>query len=906
MIRINSMIRKLNDNDPGFLLRGVDVEGWAALVAQMTQVQDAMTVVNSNVAQKLSGLHVEDIHNNAFDDIDALHFIGATVTDDGSRQVTITIDPTFNVSNGQEQRSTSVDVESLEFPGATITTRNNGKIAVVAIQQQATSATPASGVVVSNGVDVYSGVGSIEFPSSKVVDKGAGVVEVKPFLSMENNSGADYNTYEADALGIVYPLKVEQSFRGPGTPTEGRMQLTIDHAAFEPMRAPGFLAYINDEENVVGRLGGNGKTKFGTLWFDDVVYGGGPYVSLKMDLKQYGIQEADGSDPNISGGQNYLIAFRVNIKGSAVSGEGYVRAYLREYSEVGADIGYLTDVNGQPLAFERHYKVGDKLGSIDVIGVVNAKALRYFSCHVEDTFADSYITLTDPTEGVTGLMIQALTANQKTGPALLQFESDTNQDISFSSHYLGDKRSSIDWLIRSNSGVSVCPAKEGLTMADGFGIYNVGPIKFGTEDGHLFVSDDGTNILDFNFHRVFNAEETQMLRGKEIYVNVTITDKDCGWVVALMKWTGVPDQYTKEIYESRTNENPNFQTNWVVAGNLFISEDAVKGDHTETKAFTVPTDANNYAVIIYPVEAQQPCTLKLKQFEVDVVNAFTGYVLHFAESDRERALAFSEQHRTLYQDNQGYGALRYTINGTDQPMPIGELGAGLADIAIDKTLNVIAGTMAKGGEGGIEFRADGNAKITTGLRLWNEKNVGAAVLFWYELVEAGQQRGTMIDSSKLTITVPANSKGILYTMPTFSIGVIAGQRLILRVTGDGADCAFLQSVSPSAPMLYTTVELDEMTGQGYDAPLSFPELSTQFAAEIVGTLEIKGSKTFNRALSVEDGTHVTVRSAVKVDASGKRTNLNVTSWAYDPTTKTVEGVLSEAPSLGIVYLSMLL
>lgn len=83
MIRINSVIRKLNDNDPGFLIRGADVEGWAALTAQMTQVQDAMAVVNSNVAQKLSGLHVEDIHNNAFDDIDALHFIGAKVTDDG-------------------------------------------------------------------------------------------------------------------------------------------------------------------------------------------------------------------------------------------------------------------------------------------------------------------------------------------------------------------------------------------------------------------------------------------------------------------------------------------------------------------------------------------------------------------------------------------------------------------------------------------------------------------------------------------------------------------------------------------------------------------------------------------------------------------------------------------------------
>ncbi|MGL5728068.1 MAG: hypothetical protein ACRCYD_09485, partial [Plesiomonas sp.] len=121
--------------------------GNTAAIQQLDQsVKSDMQVMQSNIAQKISGLHVEDIGNHAFDDINALHFIGATVSDDGSQQATITIDKQkINVSNGQEPSSKNFDVENLEFPGANLSTRDNGKIAVVATQ---------SGI---NGVDVTAG-----------------------------------------------------------------------------------------------------------------------------------------------------------------------------------------------------------------------------------------------------------------------------------------------------------------------------------------------------------------------------------------------------------------------------------------------------------------------------------------------------------------------------------------------------------------------------------------------------------------------------------------------------------------------------------------------------------------------------------------------------------------------------
>ncbi|MGL4250099.1 MAG: hypothetical protein ACRDCI_12035 [Plesiomonas shigelloides] len=918
--------------------------GNTAAIQQLDQsVKADMQVMQSNIAQKISGLHVEDIGNHAFDDINALHFIGATVSDDGSQQATITIDKQkINVSNGQEPSSKNFDVENLEFPDANLSTRDNGKIAVVALANPATgidvtvdgtdyadqktiefeqftavkqgdklvltppTSTGGGNLILDDGTSSIGGITKIEVPTSKLVDKSAGVVELTPRVSFENLSGG-YDTFSAHTLTVAAPLKVESSKNSPsGPPDPDRVTMTIDPAAYERQHTASYLGYLADETNIVGK---KGITKHaGALWFEDIVYSSPTYIQIDRNRKLIGIQEYDGLDPNVTGGQDYLIAFRVNMKGVAPE-DGVVKVYLNEYDELGRDSGILVNSNGQPMAVERSYKAGEKLGALDVIGVVKASALRYFSCNVEDTFNDAYLTLTDSTEGVTGLMVQSITVGEKTGPALLQFEADTNQDISFSAHYLGPERLDFAWLVRSNEAPVNIAGGIGLTMADGYGFYNLTPVKFGSVNDHLQISDNGNDIADFNLHRIFNAEETQMMRGRDVDVTVTLTNKDMAFRVALLKWDGKPDMYTKEIYKTRTNDNIDLQAGWTIAGELFISEDAIQDDHIATKRFTVPVDANNYAIMIYPTNAQQPVTLLLKDLRLDVTNPFTGYVVHFSEMDREKALAFSEQHMTLYQDNQGYGALRYTINGNDQPMPIGVLGKGEADVSIDSTLNTIAGTMAKGGEGGLEFKADGKVTITTALRLWNEKNVGAAVMFWYELVENGQQRGTMIDASKGVFTVHVGAQATLFYMPTFSIGVTAGQRLILRVTGDGPDCAFLQSVSPSAPMLYTTVTFDEFTTDGADDPFASIDMSqftNAYPAGMTVTKDVANVASVVIPIDIPDDVNVVVLGAIKELADLTVRPVTKLDWSYSNTQKRLTVSFGETVLVGRVTMGLYL
>ncbi|MGL5280618.1 MAG: hypothetical protein ACRC8W_02550, partial [Plesiomonas shigelloides] len=343
--------------------------GNTAAIQQLDQdIKADMQVMQSDIAQKISGLHVEDIGNHAFDDINALHFIGATVSDDGSQQATITIDKQkINVSNGQEPSSKNFDVENLEFPGANLSTRDNGRIAVVALANPATgidvtvdgtdyadqkaiefeqftavkqgdklvltppTSTGGGNLILDDGTSSIGGITKIEVPTSKLVDKSAGVVELTPRVSFENLSGG-YDTFSAHTLTVASPLKVESSKNSPsGPPDPDRVTMTIDPAAYERQHTASHLAYLADETNIVGK---KGITKHaGALWFEDIVYSSPTYIQIDRNRKLIGIQEYDGLDPNVTGGQDYLIAFRVNMKGVAPE-DGVVKVYLNEYDEL--------------------------------------------------------------------------------------------------------------------------------------------------------------------------------------------------------------------------------------------------------------------------------------------------------------------------------------------------------------------------------------------------------------------------------------------------------------------------------------------------------------------------------------------------------------------------------------------
>lgn len=629
----------------------------------------------------------------------------------------------------------------------------------------------------SSGINIH-----MAKPFSQFGEKGITEISVLPPLNVYSDPDVDH--------GIKFEIK-------PGT--------------FEPMHSPSFLAYLSENEKVVGKIKNGARGHHdGALWFDDIIWPAGAYIETKRDDKTYGIQEADELDPNVTGGMDYLVAFRISMVGNAPD-DGYVRAYLYQSKTAFQQGVYLEDKNGQPMVVERQYKAGDRLGSLDAIGVINAKGIKEFTCHVVDNFDDDILNLTDRTQGATGLMIQALKKDSKTGMGLIEFEADTKQNIQFSGHYLGEDRVNMNWVVSTNTPVKEGAAGLGQTMADGLHFYNISPMKMGVQDGHVLFQDNGSDICDFNFGKIFSAEETKMLRDKEINVTATVNDKDSGYYVALVKWTGKPDKYTPEIFKSRNNMSPIFDTGWSLVDTLFISEDIVIGDHTDTKTFTVPADANNYAVIIYPVEEQQPLTLKLKQLKVDVKTPFNGYALSAPELLNEQHLTYSNEYKKFVQDTQGNASLRYTLNNVAEglPMPVGEPIKGSADVSLDPNVNEVVGSQASGGEGAIKFEADGKAIIKGQVRVWNEQNTDSnGELWWCTVGPDGSL--TKIDSSETYIGAAAKAKNSIANLRELTIDVEAGDRIALRGKADKADGLFLECNSDDKPLIYVEVTLKEL------------------------------------------------------------------------------------------------
>jgi hypothetical protein len=707
-------------------------------------------------------------------------------------------------------------------------------------------------------------------------------------------------------LAVIQPLSV---YPDQSKPTG--VKLEIAPGTFEPLQPPSFLAYLRENEEIVGKEHNTTTSHFdGTLWFDDIVVPHGPYIVADPDGKAYGIQEADELDPLVSGGAPYLVILRIQMKGKAPN-DGFVRAYMsKRQLNPQQPSGYMEDVNGRIMAAQRNYKAGEELGVIEVMGIVSASGLQEFTCHVMDNFADDVVMLEDRANGGSGLMIQALTATGKTGLGLIQFQIDTAQVIKFSSHYLGESRASIVYLVTSAIPVRTGTPGDGMDSIDGMHLYNLTALQAGVVDDHMHFQDDG-GLCDFSFGKVFSAEETGLLRDKEVKLSVTITTPSHGFTAALVKWTGAPDEYTKKIFQSRTDDEPNFDAGWALAASALIPLDAQAVDREISHVFTVPDDANNYAVILYPTSpsATLPLTMELMSFDVDVVAPFTGFVLHSSEQLYEYHLRNSSQHRSLVFTDQGLGyGIRYTINSNDIPMPMGDVGSGAADVTLDKTKNLIVGSQATKGEGALVMGADGKLTIKTELHLFSElaNTTHTYVTFWYARLYAN---GTMaqIDDSTTLFDVEGKTDSV-YTMREFTIDVQAGDMIVLRARADRDDGAYLFSNSPSAPLLNTTLTFEEVVTAAPD-PFETVDL-TQFGAiyngGITATKDVADAASVTIPIDVPSAANLVVLSAVKKLADQSVRPVAKLDWSYNNVAKTLTVSFGETVALGRITLGLYL
>ena len=551
-------------------------------------------------------------------------------------------------------------------------------------------------------------------------------------------------------------------------------------------RPPSLYASLAVPEEVVGR--GSSAIHRGVIWFDNVISAiRTNLMDLRKAEKSYGIQEYDNKDPNVTGGQPYLVIFRPSFRGKAPA-NGFIQVALFDKA---TGLPAL-DIDGKPLSVYKTYNQGDKLGNLRVYGVIKAKALQYLQAKIIDNFPKTEtLMLNDYTDGNSCLVIVALTGDS-VSDALIKYELDTGEHLLISKHYLGELYNAA-YLLHTDIAKSVGEAEQGETDADGSHFYNKYKMSLEVSGGKLIFSSTDADLCFFNWGFIVPAEITKLLRGKSVTLECSTRTPDGAVNYQMVKWTGNPDQYTTKIIADIVNDADVFETNWSSVDKEFVAESQTIV--MTSKQFVVPEDANNIAFIVSPAEVQNPVLIEIDKFVVSVDNPSYEYIIKGFETIDEKQMYWRNDIVKTYNPLPA-GYVSYRFSGTNKPakLPIGELKAG--DIPADLQKWAVAEGFDYGNERDLIFYDDADVTVNAVVNLWADK---LEPVFFY-LTKNGKE----IVGSRVTY-VPQVAHEHRAIIPTMSAKIQNGDVLGWGFETTSENGAYLLTDDIKYPMAELTI-----------------------------------------------------------------------------------------------------
>lgn len=613
----------------------------------------------------------------------------------------------------------------------------------------------------------------------------------------------NYNEYDDVKRVLIGPYlelnALRDQLNGPVTGIE----IGVKPRAFELMAPPSFLAKATSIKLVKSGVDT-------TVFTNEPITPLGMFFSYNKALGGVNIQDDNDDDPSVTGGQLTEMLCSVNFNELAPM-DGNMKAWLM-YHQQGAYLptGYVIGVDGNPLVFEKTFNAGENLQML-ITGAYYAMGQETITFHVEHSFTGEMLALNpDKTlmcinqfESGSGSSLARIEFQRRLGvsiiPSVFRFDSDFAR--------FSDSISGID---KPESDISAGRGEEFLSQ---FGINNLAPCKALIERGLLNVKDNGADILDFYVDYLVDNTRTAMMRGKSFTASVDVQNNDTSYRLALFKWTGIKDRPTK-IYSKRNNESLVLNSDWSKVKDTFITENVDRTLKGYDLNVTIPNDAINLAFVIYPVSAQDPIDFLLREFQIKPDKDYTGYAEIERTDTREIRMRTGDYFSEYGQNSQGYASLRYTLNYnpiTGLPLPVGTLIKGNAPFTLDTSLNQVAGSGAKGGEGVLKATKDGQVSLSCDYLLWNEQASDTVVDLWWVLFDVDGNE-TKIDGSNVNYTVPAHNAthGIQKTQPAFVFEIEAGQAIGLRGSANKKDGAFLQSTRASDYLVRPVIDFKEL------------------------------------------------------------------------------------------------
>lgn len=558
-----------------------------------------------------------------------------------------------------------------------------------------------------------------------------------------------------DTLDVQYPLEVQLDA------DNNKATLNVNPGAYQPMSAPGIYAVLSEDVSVTGR--GTSPIHTGKVFCGEVIYPGDPFLRLNPTTKGLTIQDVSlTDDPNVSGGTPFVVIAHVAF--DQIASEDFdITCRLWSHRQGFPEEAILTDANGRLMSVTRSVKAGEQIEDIVIEGIVMAKEVQDIGIAISHTAMSDVLQLGGRVRGGTCLVAQAITQNNHTGVALQCYEQDFKKSVLFEKKYFGELASIKFWLEQRQTPHTTA-AGDTFRQANGWCLDSVSPIVFDVADSILRFKSTQNDLADFCMSWDSNTTDTAAMRGKEIDITYNLRNPEGAFNLVVLKWTDPKTRASEKKIASRNNETITWSPGWELVSTHFIAEQPSGSYSGSVITATVPEDAEQIAIGIVPVVAQNPLELEIKELTIQTGTPF--YTFEMSGTDVMKARATNTI--TFARNVHGYAGLRYTINDTFTSAPIGEQISGKAKITVNDTINNIAGSAIQK-DGGV-FVLGQDARVTVYLKalLANEQTTENIVEFqMFTFDEDG--KATPIPNCNLMFKVPGKSSTTVYkgTLPAF-------------------------------------------------------------------------------------------------------------------------------------------
>lgn len=334
--------------------------------------------------------------------------------------------------------------------------------------------------------------------------------------------------------------------------------------------------------------------------------------------------------------------------------------------------------------------------------------------------------------------------------------------------------------------------------------------KIKIDNYQLIIKDNSVDLPIFSIYKRYNRIDTHLCKGKTYKASVKITDKNNAFKVSMLKYIGNEFEAPTPEVLSYNNSSPVFNNGWIITDDIFITEDVTDGVHIKSGSLTIPTDAKEFAIILYPIDSQIPTSLILNDFEGDITPSFNHVFIISNEHDDAKIIENQKGYvKTTCYTPKGMAALRYTCNSTDTKVPIGKI-VGDKNIINDNSWQDTGAYDPDKLQGDYKFLVDGKVESAEyAFLVRNEQATVNNVEFWWAKIN-GDGSFTEIPNSKTATTIEANRVNPKIVMSnSFSFDVAKNDRVAVFMKSDKDDGFYIESTTDGKPFYWSTLVFDE-------------------------------------------------------------------------------------------------